>query len=200
MAVCGKIYKGQDISCGVTQKGYAQEVVLVNLDDFEEKNITVECEEATSKYRAAPVLKTGAKGVKFIGPAAGNALRVIVEKTRTDYGFAQYRLGINMLMAGVTEEQKCILSSLDKGRVVAFVKLSSYDTPLTGMVPAIEIVGLVNGLTTNDYTSDITEGGGIVQLELRTPELTQENDLPYIYESTVPGSELADFDALFENV
>lgn len=200
--VCGKIYKGQDISCGITQKSYAQEIVLVNFSDIAEKNIDVECDESTSKYNATPILKEGKKGVRFTGPIAGNILRVIINKTRSDKGYTEYEHGVNMLISGVTEEQKCILSGLDKGLVVAFARLKTYAEPATSneQIPAIEIVGLNNGLTTRDYTYDIVEEGGAVPIELRSPEGAFENDLPYIYKSNTPGSEILDFEALFENV
>lgn len=202
MAVCGKIYKGQDIACGITQKGYIQDVVLVNLSDIETKGINVDCTESTSKYQATPVLKDGAKGVLFRGPAAGNVWRILANKTRDDNGFPQYEHGANLLISGVTEEQKCILSGLDKGLVVAFGRLKTYAEPANPgeTIPAIEIAGLNNGLTTTDYGYDIVENGGAVPIELRSPENSLESDLPYIYVSTTPGSEILDFEALFENV
>lgn len=202
MAVCGKIYKGQDISCGITQKGYVQDIVLVNLSDFETKGISVECSDSTSKYQATPVLKEGAKGVMFRGPAAGNIWRILANKTRDDNGFPQYEHGANLLISGVTEEQKCILAGLDKGLVVAFGRLKDYEEPTSPgeTIPAIEIAGLRNGLTTNDYAYDIAESSGAVPIELRSLENSLEPDLPYIYVSTNPGSEILDFEALFENV
>lgn len=198
--ICGKIFKGQDISCGITQKGYVQELVLVNHSDIETKGIDVDCNETTSNYRAAVVLAETKKGVMFKGPAAGNIIRVVVNKTKDDYGFPLYEHGVNMLIAGVTEEQKCILSGLDKGLVVAFVKLKTYEEGAGAtLIEAVEIVGLNNGLGTGDYTYDIVENGGAVQIELRSPEGSFEGDLPYIYESSTPGNEVIDFDALFEN-
>src|SRR5690554_1668932 len=127
MAVCGKIYKGQDLSCGVAQKGYVQEIVLVNHSDIKTKGINVNCDDQDQLYKAAVVLEDGKKGVLFKGPAAGNILRVITSKSRDDNGFPTYTHGVNMLIGGVTQEQKCILSGLDQGLVVAFAKLKSYD-------------------------------------------------------------------------
>lgn len=201
MEVCGKIYKGQDISCGITQKGYIQDLVLVNISDIESKGISVECDASTSKYQATPTLKEGAKGVMFRGPAAGNVWRIIANKTRDDNGFPQYEHGANLLIAGVTEEQKCILSGLDKGLVVAFARLKTYKEPSGSgeTIPAIEIAGLNNGLTTSDYEYDIVENGGAVPINLRSPENSLESDLPYIYVSPNPGSEILDFEALFES-
>lgn len=201
MAVCGKIFRGQDIACGITQKGYIQDVVLVNLSDIETKGISVECSESTSKYQATPILKEGAKGVLFRGPAAGNVWRILANKTRDDNGFPEYEHGANLLISGVTEEQKCILSGLDKGLVVAFGRLKTYAEPSNpgDPIPAIEIAGLNNGLTTTDYEYDIVENGGAVPIELRSPEDSLESDLPYMYVSPNPGSEILDFEALFEN-
>lgn len=201
MAICSKIYNGQDISCGITQKGYIQDLVLVNFSDIIEKGIDKECTDAASKYRATPVLAEGAKGVLFRGPAAGNVWRILTNKTRDDNGFPNYEHGANILFSGVTEEQKCALASLDKGLVVAFGKLKTYAEPAGAgeMIPAIEIAGLNNGLTTGDYAYDIVETGGVVPLELRSPANSLESDLPYIYASPEPGSELIDFEELFEN-
>lgn len=200
MAVCGKIYKGQDLSCGVAQKGYVQEIVLVNHSDIKTKGISVDCDDQNQTYKAAVVLEDGKKGVLFKGPAAGNILRVITSKARDDNGFPTYTHGVNMLIGGVTQEQKCILSGLDQGLVVAFAKLKTYDEPSGGMVEAIEVVGLNNGLTTEDYEYDLTESGGAVPINLRSLENSMESQLPYMYESPTPGSEVLDFDALFENV
>ena len=66
-SICGKIYKGQDSSCEVQQKGHEQEIVVMNYSDLDTLSRR-ECTDEDSKYRVKFTLKQGASGVKFIGP------------------------------------------------------------------------------------------------------------------------------------
>ena len=193
--VCGKLYKGQDLSCGIKLKGYVQELVLINKDDVGTSTVTVDCGDSTDSYNVEFELKEGKKGVLFQGPKAGNVIRALVNKTRDDNGLPEYEHGVNMLVGGVNQEQKCILTGLDKGLVFAAVKLKYYESN----EEAIEIIGFNNGLSSSDYEYDITENGGIVPIELRSLENSLEADLPYMYKAGSGGDAIADFEALFES-
>lgn len=198
-SICGKIYKGQDSSCEVQQKGHEQELVLMNYDDLGTLTITRDCTAETSQYRVKFTLKPGTTGVKFIGPAAGNMMKGQFAKTRADNGLTEYQHMVHVLMAGINEDQKCILDALDKGRAFAALKIRNYKRNSPGLNEAIEIYGIGQGLVTGDYTYDLTEGGGLVDIVLNSQEGAFENNLPLIYESEVPGMEIVDFDALFAN-
>lgn len=192
--VCGKLYKGQDLSCRVLQKGYFQELVLVNLDDLDESTVTVDCAEETSEYNVSFALKQGTKGVMFKGPAAGNAIRGLVNMTRSDFRVAEYEHQVQLLLSGINQEQKCILHNLDSGRVFAVARIRKPNED-----EQLEVFGLGEGLVTADYTYDVVEGGGIVQLTLHSDDNALESDLPYIYKPAANGDALLDFEALFEN-
>lgn len=198
-SICGKIFKGQDSSCSVQQKGHEQEMVLMNYDDLETLTITRDCTEATSQYRVSFSLKQGATGVKFIGPAAGNMMKGTFDKTRADNGLVEYNHIVHALMAGINEDQKCILDALDKGRVFAAMKIRNFKRNNTGIDEAIEIYGIGQGLVSADYSYDLAENGGLVDIPLNSQDTALENDLPYIYASAVQGNEIVDFDALFAN-
>lgn len=199
-SICGKIYKGQDSSCEVQQKGHEQEIVVMNYSDLDTLEVERECTDEDSKYRVKFTLKQGASGVKFIGPVGGNMMKGTFDKTRADNGLVEYQHMAHILMAGINEEQKCILDALDKGRAFIAVKIRNYkrNTP-AGLNEAIEIYGIGQGLVTADYTYDLTENGGLVDITLNSQEGAFENNLPYIYESEVSGQEITDFDALFAN-
>jgi len=199
-SICGKIFKGQDSSCEVQQKGHEQELVVMNYDDLDTLTITRDCTAETSQYRVTFTLKPGATGVKFIGPAAGNMMKGQVAKTRADNGLTEYQHMAHILMAGINEDQKCILDALDKGRAFVAMKIRNYKrNPPSGLNEAIEIYGIGQGMVTSDYTYDLTEGGGLVDITLNSQEGAFENNLPYIYEAPEAGMEIVDFDALFAN-
>ena len=110
------------------------------------------------------------------------------DKTRSDLGFAQYIHNVGILIAGVSEEVKCVLDSLDKGSFVVALQWKD---------GTVEIFGFVNGLTTGDYSYNVQEGGGGTQIILSSLEDAPENNLPLIYKSAVADQETLDFDAAF---
>lgn len=194
MAECGKIYKGQDLSCGILQKGYHQDVVLINYDDLDTMTVDVDCAEETSKYGVQFTLKEGAKGVLFKGPAAGNSVKGFFSMARNDHQVPEYNHQVQMLLSGVNQDQKCILHNLDKGRVFAAIRIRKPNED-----EQIEIYGIGEGMISADYNYDVVESGGIVPITLNSTEGAFEDDLPYIYESANDGDPLLDYEALFEN-
>ncbi len=197
--ICGKIFKGQDSSCEVQQKGHAQEIVVMNYSDLlTTPTVTKNCTEIASEYNVSFTLKPGATGVSFVGPVGGNMMKGTFDKTRADNGLVEYTHMVHILMAGINQDQKCILDALDKGRVFVATKIRNFKSDGT-FEEAIEIYGIGQGLVTPDYSYDLTEGGGLVDIPLNSQEGALENNLPYIYQSDVPGNEVIDFEAFFAN-
>ena len=200
MTICGQLNKGQDNSCPTLQKGYIQEAKIINFNDTETFEITSSCDETESKHRINFALKEGAKAYAFAGNASGNAIRGWYSKSVDDNGYPMYVHHVQIVLTGVTEEQKCILRNLDVGLYYVAVKLRNYvtDAGVSEIQEAIEVYGFGNGMTTADYDYDITETGGVVVIELTSQEGMKEGDIPYMYVSATEGSEIEDWDSDFE--
>ena len=115
MAICGKLYSGQDNACVTLQKGYIQEVKLINFQDIDTFTVTSTCDETESKHRVSFALKEGAEAIPFVGIGSGNSIRGWYSKTRDDNGYPMYVHHLQIIITRVTEEQKCILKNLDNG-------------------------------------------------------------------------------------
>lgn len=188
-SVCALLVGGHDITCVAPVRKYYQQAAIINKSHIEEYTVTKPDEDSTEcNYKVAFTLKTGTTGFLFRGPEAGSNYFGSFDKSRSDLGFAQYKHNVQVLITGVSEEVKCILDSFDKGSYVVALQLKD---------GTVEIYGLVNGLTTGDYTYNIQEGGGGTPIMLSSDDNSPEGSLPLIYESTVPGSEGTDFDDLF---
>lgn len=191
-SLCAKLFAGFDASCDAPVRKYYQQAVLINKSDIETYSITKpDYGTDTCNYKATFSLKVGATGYLFIGPEAGSSFLGSYDKSRSDIGHSQYVHNAQILIAGVDEASKCILDGLDKGSFVAVYQLKD---------GTVEIYGLVNGLTTGDYSYNIQEGGGGTVILLSSLEDAPESTLPLVYEAAVPGEETADFDSLFANV
>lgn len=192
--VCAKLLSGQSSACVNLIKRYYQQIVIIPKTDFLEGEVLktdYAVESPICKYGVEFTLKTGKKGYRFSGPANGNSFFLTVDKTTTDNGHVQYAHTVNMLFAGLSESDKCILEALDKGTYVVALQQMGSDL--------IEIAGYQFGLSTGDYTLDPVSGGGAVQITLTSNENSLENYLPLIYKSAVDGGEVADFDSDFAN-
>lgn len=198
MAICGYLNEGQDNSCPTLQKGYIQELQLINFEDVDDFTITKECDEATPKHRVAFSLKEGTKSVTFAGIRAGNQIRAWYSKSRDDNGFPMYTHHVQVIITRATEAQKCILKSLDSGLFIAAARLRNYESAQSGEITeAVEILGFGNGLTTADYDYNITENGGVTVIEMVSQEGMEESDVPYMYVAATEGSEIEDWDDNF---
>lgn len=189
-SICAELRNGFDLSCrrDITKR-YYQEAVLINHTDIDHENTNVSLMAGAScDYAINLVLKQGRSGVRFKFPDGGNTVKGFVSKSKTDNGFIQYLHQVQIMMTGLSEEQKCILDKLDHGRFV--VALQATDG-------TVEIYGYKYGLTTGDYTNDIVENGGIGVIPLQSDENAQEEYLPLVYKPAPGGSATADFDALF---
>ena len=188
-SLCAKLFNGLDVSCDAPVRKYYQQAVIINKSDINDYTITLpnpETEECN--YKVAFDLKPGTTGYRILGAEAGSTFYGSTDKSRGDLGYAQYIHKVGILVAGVTEEVKCILDSLDKGSFVVALQLKD---------GTVEIYGFVCGLTTGDYSYNIQEGGGGTQIILSSSEDAPESNLPLIYESAVPGQENEDFDDAF---
>jgi len=196
-SLCAQLFAGFDGSCEAPARKYFQQAVLINKADIETYTITKpDYDTPTCNYKVTFTLADGKTGYKFIGPEAGSNYFGSYDKSRNDLGYAQYIHNVQILVSGVDEASKCILDSLDKGSFVVALQLKDPNVP-TGRV---EIYGLINGLTTGDYTYNIQEGGGGTPILLSSLEDAPESYLPLVYESAVPGSEATDFDDNFNNI
>lgn len=189
-SICAKLFNGLDVSCDAPTRKYYQQAVLINKSDINTYAVTLpDADTQTCDYKVVFDLKAGTTGYRIIGAEAGSSFFGSVDKSRSDLGYAQYVHNAGILISGITEESKCILSALDKGSFVAALQLKD---------GTVEIYGLVNGLTTGDYSYNLQEGGGGTQIVLSSLENAPEGTLPLIYESAVPGQESTDFDDAFE--
>lgn len=181
---------GLDLSCVAPPRKYYQQLVVINKVDIEDIEKILPTEEEGCAYRVKFNLKPGTTGYRISGATGGSSFFGSVDKSISDLGYPQYIHNASMLMAGLSEEAKCIMDSLGKGQFVAAYQLTD---------GTVEIYGIDNGLTAGDYTYDIQGGGGGTPIVLSSSEDAPEPLLPLIYESAVPGAEGADFDSAFEN-
>jgi len=188
-SLCAKLFNNLDISCIAPPRKFWQQVVLINKSDIADYTVTLP--NATTEecnYNVSFTLADGTTGYRITGPEAGSSFYGAYDKSRSDIGFAQYIHNVGFLVAGESEESKCILESLDKGSFVAALQLKD---------GTVLIYGLINGLTTGDYSYNIQEGGGGTPIILSSLEDAPEGNLPLVYVSAVPGQESEDFDDAF---
>lgn len=188
-SICAILSNGLDSGCDAPVRKAFQQVVVINKTDIDSYTISLpDPETETCDYKVSFELKAGKTGYRVIGPEAGSSFYGSYDKSRSDLGYAQYIHNVGILVSGITEEAKCFLSALDKSLVVVAVQWKD---------GTVEIYGIVNGLTTGDYSNNIQEGGGGTQIILSSLEDAPESNLPLIYESAVPGQESEDFDDAF---
>lgn len=188
-SICAKLFNELDVSCNSPVRKYFQQAVLINKTDID--NFTITTQDAgteTCNYKVNFTLKSGTTGYRITGAEAGSSFFGSFDKSRSDLGYPQYIHNTGILIAGVDESSKCILDSLDKGSFVVVLQLKN---------GTVEVYGIVNGLTTGDYSYNIQEGGGGTQVVLSSLEDAPESTLPLIYESSVAGQEGTDFDDAF---
>lgn len=194
--LCARLSNGQDAACVALKKKYFQQAVIINRADIDGDSIVIsktdyDTPPYTCKYTVAFDLKVGTTGYRFTGPENGNGYFGRYNKSINDLGIVGYAQEVQMLVVGADEVSKCVLESLDKGSYVVALQFSD---------GTVEIYGIDNGLSTGDYTYSIAENGGGSLIILSSNETTPENSLPFVYASTVPGNEGADFDSEFANV
>lgn len=192
-SLCAQLVNGLDVGCIAPVRKAFQQAVIINKTDIDPSTVTVTlpdgaAEPPTCAYNATFALKSGKTGYRIVGAEAGSSFYGSHDKSRSDLGFPQYVHNVGILIAGITEQVKCVLDSLDKGSFVVALQWKD---------GTVEIFGLTNGLTTGDYSYNVQEGGGGTQIVLSSLEDAPENNLPLIYVSGVPGQENEDFDDAF---
>lgn len=189
---CARLASGQDNSCLTNiDRKYYQQVVLINksdLIDIVESVPTAENPECV--YTVGFSLKDGTTGYRIQGAENGSVFNGYFDKSVSDLFYPQFIHHVDMVLMGVSEQTKCMLDSISRSSVVAAMQVG--DT--------IEIYGIRNGLSLDDFTFNIGEGGGGGLVTLSSLETAPESRLPFVYVSNTPGSEVADFDALFANI
>lgn len=190
-SICGTLKNGQDASCVAPARRFYQQAVIINKQDIDTFTITTPtAEDPTCAYTVEFSLKTGTTGFRFTGPESGSSYKGYFDKTLSDLGFTQYKHNAQILIVGSTEEAKCILDSLSKGKYIVVYQFTD---------GTVEVYGFENGLTTGDFTYDVQEGGGGTAIVLSSMDIAPENLVPLVYKSAVPGGEEADFDSNFDN-
>lgn len=190
-SICGTLKNGQDASCEAPVRRFYQQAVLINKSDIDTFTITTPtAEDPTCSYTVEFSLKTGTTGFRFTGPESGSSYKGYFDKSTSDLGFPQYKHNAQILIVGSTEEAKCILDALSKGKYIAVYQFTD---------GTVEVYGFQNGLTTGDFTYDVQEGGGGTAVVLSSLDIAPENLVPLVYKSAIPGGEDADFDSNFDN-
>ena len=191
---CQQLRQGQSNDCNAKPNKYYQQVVLVNRDDVLNKLIltsSVSIEDVyTCRHRVLFNLKENKKGFRFTVNENASSIFGNSEKTIQD-GIPQYLHSVSIIVSGVDEQTKCLLDQLDYSDY--FAALQFYDG-------TIELFGFEFGLSTSGYTYDAMNGGGGSVIQLKSISEALENYLPFVYRSSIDGSEIADFDNNFANL
>ena len=186
-SICAGITKGQDYTCSAPVSRFYQQMVIINFSDFDTKTIEAITTEASCKRNVSFTLKSGKKGFRFSLPENSSAISGTYDKSVDDYGFARFLHRVNFAVADATEEDKCNIEGLSKGRYVAVLQKGDM----------IEVYGVQNGLTAGDFTADTQANGGFIALTLESLETSLENHVPLVYKATIDGQEIEDFDSDF---
>lgn len=191
--ICEKLRSGLDLTCASIQKKYFQKIVLINRSDILNKRVVFSSVDINEVYTCANRVyfnlfedKTG-----FAFETNENSAQIFATFEKSDVqNIPQYKHTVNILIAGVTEDMKCLFVQLDNADLFAVGKY--YDG-------TIEVFGFEFGLETGGYTFDPhnSSGGAVIKLSSNSNSL--EDLPPLIYKST-EGNELIDFDNNFGNV
>lgn len=194
MAFCGKVFQGFENPCNLKVTGFRQIAVLINLEDIDLATVVKTMPNytlGTCEYSVEFDLKCGGtKGVSIKAIEAGTAIKGYFDKKRNDNGYAQYIHKVDIILSGIDKDVNCVLSSLDVGR---------YAIALLANDGTVVIYGFSNGLSTDDYTYDIVDGGGSAIITLTSNENNPESTLPLIYKAGLGSTAILDFEAEFEN-
>lgn len=190
-SICGILKNGQDGACLAPARRFFQQVVLINKNDINKTTVVLSVPTGNiCDYNVKFALKEGKTGLRFTGSEAGSTYKGYFDKSVSDLGYTQYKHNAQLLIVGSTEESKCILDSLGKGKFVAVYQFTD---------GTVEVYGFEQGLTAQDFTYDVQEGGGGTPIILSSMDLAPENYVPLVYKSLILNGETADFDANFEN-
>ena len=190
---CENLQQGMDLRCSTYSQKYYQQLVLINREDILNKRIVTSNTDIGGVYHCANRvffnLKEDLKGFRFSMNENASAIFGNVDKSIVE-SIPQYSHGVSIVVMGVDEPTKCLLSQLDYGDY--FAALQYYDN-------TIEIFGFEFGLSTINYNYDPHNSGGGAVIRLASLSDALEDNLPFVYKST-EGTEVSDFDNNFQNV
>lgn len=194
-SVCGTLKSGKDLSCTAPQRKYAQQISIINKNDVDPDTLVITAPNgatpATCAYNVKFSLLEDKTGYHFTGSENGSTYKGYVDiATSETFGTPEFIHSVQMMVAGVTEADKCVLDALVRGKFVVAMQFAD---------GTIEIYGIRNGLSLVPATYDVQENGGGTAMVLASQENAPEDLLPLVYISLVPGSEIADFDSDFAN-
>lgn len=189
--ICALLTTDRDSSCSITTRGWWQQAVLINLSQIETKTVTLPNALGVCSHSVKFSLKCASKGYRVSAIEAGTNIKGMFSKTRDANGYPVYTHTVQIFLAGLDAELNCMIEALDKGLLAVALQTKTGE---------VLIYGIQNGLSSDDYTYDIVENAGGVIITLSSLENSPEPNVPMIYVSNTPGSEVADFDASFENV
>ena len=190
-SICAILKNGQDAACIAPVRRFYQQAVLINKTDIDTTTVVLSIPtDSTCAYNVQFSLKEGKTGLRFTGPESGSTYKGYFDKSISDLGYVQYKHNAQILVVGSTEDAKCILDSIGKGKFVAVYQFTD---------GSVEVYGWENGLSAGDFTYDVQEGGGGTAIVLSSMDLSPENYVPLVYKSLTLNGETADFDANFEN-
>jgi len=190
-SICAILKNGQDAACIAPVRRFYQQAVLINKTDIDTATVVLSIPtDSTCAYNVQFSLKEGKTGLRFTGSESGSTYKGYFDKSISDLGYVQYKHNAQILVVGSTEESKCILDSIGKGKFVAAYQFTD---------GSVEVYGWENGLSAGDFTYDVQEGGGGTAIVLSSMDLSPENYVPLVYKSLTLNGETADFDANFEN-
>jgi hypothetical protein len=190
-SICAILKNGQDAACIAPVRRFYQQAVLINKTDIDTTTVVLSIPtDSTCAYNVQFSLKEGKTGLRFTGSESGSTYKGYFDKSISDLGYVQYKHNAQILVVGSTEEAKCILDSIGKGKFVAVYQFTD---------GSVEVYGWENGLSAGDFTYDVQEGGGGTAIVLSSMDLSPENYVPLVYKSLTLNGETADFDANFEN-
>lgn len=186
---CEKLRQGLIQDCLVPVKRYYQQVVLINREDINNKQILTSFEtiegEYVCRHRVVFDLKEGKTGYRFSMGETANSIYGMFDKTEVE-NIPQYTHSVNIVVSGISEDVKCILKQLDYGDY--FAALQAYNG-------TVEIFGFEYGLTTAGYGYDIQNNGGSTIIKLTSVNDSLEDEPPFLY-----GGNPEDFDTDFADV
>jgi hypothetical protein len=190
-SICAILKNGQDAACIAPVRRFYQQAVLINKTDIDTTTVVLSIPtDSTCAYNVQFSLKEGKTGLRFTGSESGSTYKGYFDKSISDLGYVQYKHNAQILVVGSTEDAKCILDSIGKGKFVAVYQFTD---------GSVEVYGWENGLSAGDFTYDVQEGGGGTAIVLSSMDLSPENYVPLVYKSLTLNGETADFDANFEN-
>lgn len=190
---CEGLRNGLDLTCGTFAKKYYQQVVLVNRADVQNKRIVTSSLDIDGNYtcsnRVYFNLKEGKSGFRFSLNENSSSIFANFDKSIVE-NIPQYLHAVSIVILGVSEQIKCLLTQLDYSDYFAAVQF--YDG-------TIEIFGFEFGLTSVNYGYDPqnNNGGSVIKLSSLGDSL--EDTPPLNYKST-EGTEILDFDNNFQDV